>query len=289
MAGVRAMSVWLLMGLSALLAPEGAHAEKIPNLLNNKGRGGRGGSFQGSRFDDPRVLDQLNAHAGTGFGKPGISHTVHNQKTGVLDGTASTDLTSPEAWEKLKCNACLVTTVEIATTLRDYWRELEKREKRKLKKQEAIDVMRSTCNDDSVLSRMGLVVEGGVTRITFYHEEDKPHLEKSGYELRTEPAIRALLQAECTLLLDEYLDDFLVIVSRNHQNMELQNNLCSPAPGIHHCEEVEEDWIDRKRSREKKREEFAEEQRRQLEERKRDFLESGDPLAYLYENDKDEL
>jgi len=277
---------FLFLGLCLCLTLAQAHKKARPDGQTRDTFMTMGGKNlpAGSKMDDPRYNEKLDF----GLGKPGTKYNVHNQQISMLKGKADEDLSSPEAWEALKCNACLVTTVEIAQTLREYWQDLEKRvaqgeEKRKLKKQEAIDVMRSTCNDDSLLSKMGLITESTLTRNVFYHQIDKAHLEKAGYALREDPAIRKMLQAECTLLLDEYMDDFLIIISRNHQNLELQNNLCSPAPGIHHCDYVEPDWIDREEiaiaELKRKRAEY----RRRVEEVQRDFDESPDPLAYLYE------
>lgn len=217
-----------------------------------------------------------------------VSYIPFNQKPGFLSNNASADLASKEATSELICNACLVTVVEIAASLRKYWNDLSQRESRKLKKQEAIDVLHSTCNTDGVLSTYGLVVEAEQTKAAFSRETEREFLASGGFGLRSEPAIPEVLIAECHLLLEEYEGDFLVIIGRDHQNLELQSNLCGPEPGIAHCKTVTPDWKDRKEIYNQEERRKAKARREAAEAWAREVEESDDPLAYLYEK-KDDL
>lgn len=231
----------------------------------------------------PEVRDPMQTEMEMLLENKGTNYFVHNQKPVTLSDNATKILQSMDAFEELKCNACLVSVVEIADALRNFWNELTKTETRKLKKQEAIDLLHSACAPGSILESFGLLVENGKTKNIFTPETQREFTAKAGYTVRNEKAVTRVLKETCKALLADYEGDFLVIIGRprGHQTIELQSNLCGPEPGIGYCKALTPDWQD-------KAEIYNAEQHRKHEKewmRNRDLYnsiqESEDPLAFL--------
>mmetsp|Transcript_32260 Transcript_32260/g.44750 ORF Transcript_32260/g.44750 Transcript_32260/m.44750 type:complete len:245 (+) Transcript_32260:221-955(+) len=184
-----------------------------------------------------RPKDKLHQRAENDY----FEKVKHEQYSAALSKAASMDLSSEAAKKEVQCNACLVSVVEITEALRKAYKESD----RPLTKTEASSALNSACSDTGQVKNYGLLKDGGNILKAFSRDTQAEIMKKFGYDVVFYPTMSDILNTTCKFLVQEYEGDFMVLMSKDHQMLELQANLCGPSPGAHFCSSTTEDWTRR--------------------------------------------